>query len=101
MYLESQMKKIFSTLLFFGLTFGQTYVEGDVVGEFGTELTKTYVLMGMVIGLIKTPRLGKVTKNFFYHGYQDLYQVNNSLVNLRNSLNDQSKSIKIIYQVVI
>ena len=32
------MRKIFSTLLFFGLTFGQTYVEGDVVGEFGADI---------------------------------------------------------------
>ena len=32
------MKKIFSPVLFFGLTFGQTYVEGDVVGEFGADI---------------------------------------------------------------
>jgi hypothetical protein len=33
-----KMKKIFSILLFFGLIFGQTYTEGDVVGEFGADI---------------------------------------------------------------
>jgi hypothetical protein len=32
------MKKILSTLLFLGLTFGQTYVEGDIVDDFGAEI---------------------------------------------------------------
>ena len=33
-----KMKKIFSILLFCGLTLGQTYTEGDVVGEFGANI---------------------------------------------------------------
>ena len=32
------MRKIFSTLLFFSLTFGQTYVEGDIVDDFGADI---------------------------------------------------------------
>ena len=32
------MKKLFSTLLFFGLTVGQTYVEGDIVDDFGADI---------------------------------------------------------------
>ena len=32
------MRKIFSTLLFLGFTFGQTYFEGDIVDDFGAEI---------------------------------------------------------------
>ena len=32
------MRKIFGILLFFGLTFGQTYVEGDIVDDFGADI---------------------------------------------------------------
>ena len=32
------MKKVLSTLLFLGLTFGQNYVEGDIVDDFGAEI---------------------------------------------------------------
>tara|TARA_B100001250_G_C19814544_1_gene797577 strand:+ start:1037 stop:1216 length:180 start_codon:yes stop_codon:yes gene_type:complete len=32
------MKKIFSTLLFFSLTFGQTYIQGDYVSDFGADI---------------------------------------------------------------
>ena len=32
------MKKIFSTLLFFGLSFGQTYTLGDIVDDFGADV---------------------------------------------------------------
>ena len=32
------MRKIFSTLLFLGFTFGQTYFEGDIVDDFGADI---------------------------------------------------------------
>ena len=32
------MKRLLGILLFFGFTFGQTYTEGDVVGEFGADI---------------------------------------------------------------
>ena len=32
------MKKILSTLLFLGLTFGQNYVEVDIVDDFGADI---------------------------------------------------------------
>ena len=32
------MKRLLGILLFFGLTFGQTYIEGDVVDDFGADI---------------------------------------------------------------
>ena len=32
------MKRVLSILLFFGLTFGQTYTEGDIVDDFGADI---------------------------------------------------------------
>ena len=32
------MKNILGILLFFGLTFGQTYTEGDIVNDFGADI---------------------------------------------------------------
>ena len=35
---EITMKRVLGILLFFGLTFGQTYTEGDIVDDFGADI---------------------------------------------------------------